>query len=426
MRLPAPIAALLLALLGAIGCSAADRPGSPDAADGDLGAETDAAGPVFENPVYALVIEPEDLALLDQDVDADVEVPAVLVADGARYELEVEYQGASARSRPKKSYALKFRGDQPFRRDPFGDGGEPDGFRRLVLKAMGLDQSLVREALAFDVLRALGGRAPRVALVNVTRNGEDQGLYALVEPVDEDFLRRRGLAPGGALYKGVDQRADFRPGRDLHQAFEKKTLEDEPWVDLEAFVALLQDTPATEADFLAAIGPVFDLDDYIRRMIWVSYTQNVDAVSQNFYLYAEPRADAAPLWHVLPWDSDVCLSNHWKASEPLFPVEWRHLLDGRNHFGRRFVSIDAFRHRLVDRFEALLDTTLSPAAVLPLAEARFARAAADLARDQALWARSSAPQTEFAEIRAFIEQRPAILREKLALFRDDPDVPDLP
>jgi hypothetical protein len=265
----------------------------------------------------------------------------------------------------------------------------------------------------------MGERAPRVGFANLCLNGEDWGLYNVVEPVDKPFLRRQGLDDGGGLYKAIDQKADFSPSHPMEEAFEKRTKEDEPWTDLAALLALLQTTPVDEAEFRAVIDPVFPLERYLARMSWVSYTQNTDGWRQNFYLYDEP-GHGGPFWHQLPWDSDMSFSNHWNLDVPLHPIEADPLLDGNTYFSRRLVRIEALRREYVARFEELLDTIFAPDAVGPLAEALFERVRIDLARDLERWERSSTVEEEFDEIRAFIAERPAILSELLIAFADDP------
>jgi hypothetical protein len=99
-------------------------------------------------------------------------------------------------------------------------------------------------------------------------------------------------------------------------------------------------------------------------MTWVSITQNLDAVRQNFYLYAEPMRSGHE-WRILMWDADISFSNHWAVDKASFDVAWRHMLDGGNHFSRRLVSMDSLRHEFVDRFEERLVTDLSTDAPKP-------------------------------------------------------------
>lgn len=420
--------ALWLAACGA----GPDGPGGPDAAADahatatpDVSRAGDSAPPgpppdpgtPFANPVFELTIPPASQALLDADVWADTAVPGTFALGEKTWDVEVEYQGASARTRPKKSWRVKFPKDKPFFGDAYGEGLV--AARTLILKAMYLDQSLMREALAFRIADALGRTPPRVGFANVELNGAYWGLYAVVEPVDERFVERLGLDDDGPLYKAVEQLATLAPGVDPHAAFEKKEEEDEPWTDLEALLALLQKTPLTEGAFLADIDPSFPLDPWMDRQIWIAYTQNLDATTQNYYLYREGER-----WWVFPWDSDVCLANHWKPDAATFPVEEKHLLVGKNHFTKRLVHVDALRTRYVARFGQALDGPLAGDAVRALALALYDRVKDDLPLDHARWKRSSTPEQERDEILDFIERRPVWLRARLAELADDPDLPD--
>jgi len=375
--------------------------------------------PTKEQPlVYSLSFDDQAWEELHLDPFADVEVPAILVFDDEEYTIGVEIQGSSARHFPKKSYKLKFKG-AGFEGNPFGDEGGPDVFHRIILKAMYKDQSLIREAIAFDIWRLMDIPAPRVGLATLYINDEYWGLYEIVERIDEGYLQRNSYPPGGNLYKAVRKHggyADFKPGRDLKLAFEKKTNEEGPWDDLEELVDLLQNVPLEEEAFLESIDPIFSLDAYFKRMIWVSYTQNTDGKAQNFFLYNAPVANI-PSWSIIPWDSDICLSNHWSLDVPLMPPEDYPLLDGGNYFGPRLLSVDGLREQYLDLFEEMLATVFTRGRIDPIVSHYFDLAREELARDLLRWERTSTVDEEFAEITLFFEKRPSILKELLVASR---------
>ena len=379
----------------------------------------------FDNPVWKLNLSQAAWGALNQDIRADVEVEAILVAEGRTYEVEVEYQGRAGRTWPKRSFRLKFSDHFPLRGDPYGDGGQVQGFHKVLLKAMYVDQSLVREALAFAVSHRMQRPAPRVGFANLILDGRYWGLYALVEPVDTTFFLNRGYVLGGSLYKAVDQKADFRPGRVLTEAFVKKTNVDEPWDDLIDLVNLFRGTQRTHEAFYRDLDPIFPLEAYYDRLIWASGTQNYDGMTHNYYLYREPRPDG-DRWVTIPWDSDIAFGQHWLVTEPTFDHRWQHMLHGKNDFAKRLISVDELRHEYTDRYEAALDTYRSPDALGPMAERMFVQVGRDLACDIQRWERPSTVEQEFDEIRHFIEARPRFMRQVLQDFRGDPDVPDLP
>lgn len=368
--------------------------------------------------VYSLSFGDQAWEELHLDPFADVEVPAILVFDDEEYTVGVEIQGSSARHFPKKSYKLKFN-EAGFEGNPFGDDAGPDVFHRIILKAMYKDQSLIREAIAFDIWRLMDIPAPRVGLATLYINDEYWGLYEVVEQVNEGYLQRYSYRPGGNLYKAVRKHgsyADFKPGRDLKLAFEKKTNEEWPWDDLEELVDLLQNAPLGEEAFLEIIDPIFSLDAYFKRMIWVSFTQNTDGTAQNFFLYNAPVADK-PSWFIIPWDSDICLSNHWSLDVPVMPPDEYPLLDGGNYFSQRLLTIDGLREKYLDLFEEMLATVFTRERIDPIVYRYFDLARVELARDHLRWERTSTVDEEFAEITQFFEQRPSILQELLADYQ---------
>lgn len=381
----------------------------------------------YQNPICKLSVPQASWDLLLEYPQANIEVNAEFELHGKAHAVEIELQGESTLKYAKKSLKLKY--PKPgFLGEPFLDDSGPDYYRRLVLKAMYKDQSLVREAVTFDAWRLMGYDAPRHEYCNLFLNGEYYGLYVIVERVDDAFVARRGYAPGGAMYKGIGQKANYLPqyNGNLSIAWEKKLGEGD-WSDLLDFIHTLQLTPTNEAAYWGSVDPVYPLERYFDRMVWVSVTQNHDATEQNFYIYRQPP-ELGEWWVLFPWDADVCLSNNWNIKEPFFEIEWKHNLDGGNYFSRRLVSIDSLRNAYVDRFEEWLDGALSRDTLMALAEARIAQVEDDVPRDLALWPRPapSTAEIEFDEIRDIIDQREDWLRGLLVEFRTNTNIPDEP
>jgi spore coat protein CotH len=413
-------AALLPLVL--IGCAQAEPPrddlsGSPrpppePVLPRDQGACPDEPKLEVDLPVWDLYVSQELWDLMHEDVKADVEVGAELCIAGKRHRIGLELQGSSTRRHRKKSFDLKFDSGAPLETDLFG---ERELLPRIMLKAMFTDQSLVREAVAFDMWRAMGHDAPRVSFANLRINGSYWGLYAAVEPIDEDYLARRSeLYPArGRLFKAVRKhgsRADFAPGRDLRKAFENKT--DDEYADLVALVDRLQYTPTTAAAYADTIEPVFPLATYIDRMIWVSLTANGDAVAQNFFLYDAPRDDHA-YWYLLPWDSNVALGANWSDSDDVLPLGAALYIDGGNYFGKRLVQVAQVRARYIERFRAVLDDVLPEKVMLGISRHYTNLVAHDLSRDQQRWNRKLDPDAAFEGVESFMRTRPSYIDQAL-------------
>jgi spore coat protein CotH len=382
----------------------------------------------FELPTWNLEVSQSNWDALHEDVHADVDVGAALCVEGVRYAIELELQGSSTRGLAKKSFDLKWKHDQPLRSWPYD--GDPDSgpveIRKLFLKGMGKDQSMIREALGFDLYRALGYATPHTGFVNLRINGVYWGLYATIEPVNEAFLAARGYPEGGRLYKAVRKhgsRADFAPGRDLTRAFETEIMQKgdehdaaplpDEYAALERFVNILQTTPLEEAEFDIQIDPIFSLEAYFDRMVWVAFTRNGDAVAQNFYLYHSVERESER-WYQLPWDSDISLGADYRDVEAVVDATIRPLVDGGNHFSRRMLMIAGLRSRYIDRFLEVLDEHLFETEGLTRLGSYRERLTNDLTHDQTRWNRSTDAQTAFDRIEAFISERGPVLREALS------------
>jgi spore coat protein H len=377
----------------------------------------------LQAPIWDLAIALESWDELLADPLGDVEADATVCIGARAYPIELELQGSSSRDALKKSFKVKFNRGARLTHAVFGDEGDEAGLGEVIIKAMALDNSLIREPLAFDLWREMGHDAPRIGFANLRINGAYWGLYTVVEPVDEAFLARRGYPPGGQLYKATRKHgsyADFEPDRDLRLAFEHEAQGSSPaFADLEALVAKLQQTPLDEAAFLRDIDPIFPLDQYFERMIWVAFTQNGDATAQNFFLYNAPR-EGHDFWYQLPWDSNLCFGASWRDRDEVHPPDGSLLIDGRNHFGRRLMAIEALRERYIARFRAVMEHVLTADVVRATYEHHARRVERDLAHDQERWRRAASPSEAFAVLEDFMAARPSVLRTALAELSPEP------
>lgn len=369
----------------------------------------------FQLPVWDLFVLEADWDALHVDVEADVEVPAQLCIGGELETIDLELQGSSGRRRDKKSYKIKFTRDHDLGYVGFDDPVD-DTIDKVFLKAFWGDQSMIREAVAFDLWREMGYSAPRTSFANLRINGDYWGVYGVVEPVDDDYLRRSGYPAGGRLYKATRKhgsRADFAPGRDLDRAFEAKTDDDtESRADLVQLVATLQETALDTAAFEREIDPIFPLADYLDRMVWVAFTRNGDAVAQNFYLYNVPR-DGRDFWYQIPWDSDLCMGASWRDRDDVVPASVSLMLKGGNYFADRLVKLPDIGQRYADRFRQVIDEVLTEPVIMHHLEQRAAGVRDDLEEDQLRWHRNVAPDEAFDVIRTYLIERPPVLREAL-------------
>lgn len=116
--------------------------------------------------------------------------------EGDVEQIVVKLQEFSGVTCPKLSYKLKF--------DKYQKGLRFRGLERLNLHSMIRDRSKMREFLSYGIFRRMGIAAPRVNYAELYVNGEHLGLFAMVEEIDEAFLRSRfPEGSEGNLYKDV-------------------------------------------------------------------------------------------------------------------------------------------------------------------------------------------------------------------------------
>lgn len=218
----------------------------------------------------------------------------------------------------KLSYKFKF--------DKYVDENHFKGLSRLNLHSGIRDRSLMRDFVAMGIYRRMGLPTPRVAFAEFFVNDELQGVYILVEEVDEEFLQSR--FPGesaGNLYK--DRWPSGKRSDDLttflntneenpdHSSFERfheeLTVADEAqlpdimerWLDASRFDSMI----AVDEAIAHADGP---LRFSARAEDHDSYKNH------NFYLYQR----SAERFEFIPWDTDKTFdSGTTKRVGPFFP-----------------------------------------------------------------------------------------------------------
>lgn len=157
------------------------------------------------------------------------------------------------------------------------------GLDRLVFNNGRQDQSRIRTCLAHEWFASAGLVAPRCALAHVVVNGEDLGVYASTENIDENLIgRQRGEGPA-SMYEGT--LSDFREG--WTATFEHET-ETSTGAELLAVEQALQ---ADDDELLEALDQVVNLEHFYTFWAaeviaghWDGYAGNTN----NFYAYSLP------------------------------------------------------------------------------------------------------------------------------------------
>ena len=200
---------------------------------------------------------------------------------------------------------------KPFKLDfnEFTDDQEYDGMKKINLHNGSCDPGMLRDFVAYDVLRKAGVAAPRVAPCRLYFNDEFWGVYNMIEQIDKTFLKNYFSSGGGTLIKNTGWDELHWKGPEITpylEDYEMKTNEDEDdWSDFLHFVDVLNNS--SDAEFPAAIEKVFDVDQYLHVMAVDVMTNNWDSYidgERNWFLYHEPNSGRI---HWIPWDYNLSL-----------------------------------------------------------------------------------------------------------------------
>lgn len=187
------------------------------------------------------------------------------------------------------------------------------GLHSLVLDNLVTDPALVRERLSMALFKRLGQPASRESFTRLYINNVYQGIYAIVEPVDGDFLARAFGETSGYLFErhflepylgadlGDELTAYKRVFEPRNHELEADTVLFSPIRDLFHEVNQPVDTVWRER-----VGRYIDLQQLVTHVAIETFLSEADGVlglsgMANFYLYRGPSSDRHRL---IVWDKD--------------------------------------------------------------------------------------------------------------------------
>jgi hypothetical protein len=337
----------------------------PDAVPGDAGVEPRPLDPFFTTELVRAVdveMAADDWAALRAQTRSRLEMfagdcqaephespftyfPATVTVDGHRVEnvglRKKGWLGSLSATRP--SFKMKT--------DEYVDGQDLAGLDDLILNNSLQDPSYVRQCLGYAIFAAAGIPSPRCGFARVHVNGEDLGLYVLLEAVDKDFLETRFADPTGNMYEAV--MSDFREG--WLGTFEPETNEDTADKgDLAAVVAALAQPDDT---VLAALGEVVDVDQFITYWAVESLIRHGDGYARNannYHVYRDPQTG---LFVFLPHGIDFIMDVEESTQGPSTVTYARAAL------AKRLLDLPETRARFVERLTQLLESVWDPEAL---------------------------------------------------------------
>jgi len=277
--------------------------------------------------------------------------------------------------------------------DLFVDGQEFYNLKQVLFHNNFADPSMLREKLAYDMMRFAGLPSSHVAYVELYIDIEEDGsppvywgVYSLVERLDRKYLSNNfgRESRHGNLYKAdawFEQGAadlayygenieDYPKPRGEVAYGLQTNLEDPDYSDIVHLCYVIDgvEYESTEA-FSSALEQVFNVDSYLRYLAVILINLNLDTypyTGNNYFIYHNPTTD---LFEFLPWD----MNNSWgqfggRAEFPLFgevenvgPLEYAPLFT-------KVFEVDQYRQDYVAYVDLLIRNWFNKQNVTSLAE----------------------------------------------------------
>ena len=246
------------------------------------------------------------------------------------------------------------------------------GLESLSLNNMIAECSGMREALAYEAYRVMGVPSSRTGFSQLYVNGQDYGIYLVLETQDDRWLRRNFLDGDGNYYDGKyvysgywPTLVDFAVGRDH-------------WFDLEegidvGFSDIRQISRAVErADETGEIDEDFarlvdweEVATLLRVEQWVGDDDGF-LTPNNYRVYFEPGRPMV----VVRWDTDGSfpVSDNEDGEEPAIRFEPDRWEEGGGSSLNRVCLADAECREIWEERKSAVEETLLDGRLLALAE----------------------------------------------------------
>ena len=233
------------------------------------------------------------------------------------YPGELEWRGASVgnvaiRSRGTGSRnGIKLGLEVEF--DRFIGGQRFLGLRGIVLDNLWQDPAILRESVTMALFARLGQPAPRESYARLFINDEYQGLYTIVETIDDQFLSRSFGDPAGYVleYHWLNEFYGSYLGSRLSAyttMFEPRTHElDSPTTVYSPIERLFYEANRnTDSTWREGVDRYLDVPQFLMHVAIEEFVSELDGISgyagmNNFYLY---RPSDNTRQQLIPWDRD--------------------------------------------------------------------------------------------------------------------------
>jgi len=176
-------------------------------------------------PGMDILIDQNDYIALLSNKIIDFEASCRCSYEGNLYEGIISSSGAGSKYADRWSYKIKLT-----------KGGLIEGLNEFNLSSQIYDPSALHTVLVSHIYRQLGFPVFFSKHVFVKINGKDQGLYPMIERVEEDFFITRNLKTAELFKLGFNSKFTFTETNNVQFFFEKKIPDDNNFNSLNEFI----------------------------------------------------------------------------------------------------------------------------------------------------------------------------------------------
>jgi hypothetical protein len=269
-------------------------------------------------------------------------------------------------SETKPSFKVKF---DEIVGQPQSSGLQLNSMDRLTLNNNLQDPAHVTQCLGYDLMRKAGVPAPRCNFAHVTVVAVDGGsettvvddIYSHIDSIKDPFLRRHfgSDQDQGRLYEGT--LSDFWTGSFRNTIEPKTPSAAADTTEIDALTAALVDPGLTDAQRLAAISALVDIDDFLRFWAaeglighWDGYADD----QNNYWFYVDPLDG---LIRFIPWGTDDTFGqgNPLRGGDPTHAEA----IVPRSALARRLYEIPSTKALYLAELQNQLDNVWDEAAI---------------------------------------------------------------
>lgn len=331
-----------------------------------------------------LQVDSDELQMLNENRFSNLQVPGKLYymngENGSRRMVRtyLEAQGAGSRYFTKWGYTFTLDGNEKI-----------FGLNRFNLSIQAYDKSKIRSIVTSRIFEKAGFHVFESHHAFLKINDKTEGLYLLTERVEEDFFNRRNIGVAELIKVVFGAKFSYESRNHLSDNFEKKIPDDDNYNNLADFISVL-DT-ANPAHIMSIAGRYLNIRQYLTYHAVCSIINNVDGLTNNFYLY---RSAVGKPYEIIPWDFD----KSFFSSEPMG-------LYGDSDIIRKLFADQECYRIYKEIVRDLLETVFTEENLFPIIDSAYDSIREAYYKDPYLRIKENSLEDEVRDLKQFITER---------------------